>query len=100
MSLSTAKKCGIPVPESFIINTGRGKDPEILFATTRYDRVILGNKKINGLPRGERYSIDEIDEVCIRKAAIEAGIGESIAMKRYERIFKSGGIRNVQGGRL
>ena len=79
---------------------------------------------------GERYSIDEIDEDCIRKAAIEAGIGESIAMKRYERmcelfipaltesareltadgypkvkemaekIFKSGGIRNVQGGRL
>lgn len=41
LSILTAKELGIEVPESFIINTGNHTDSEILFATKRYDRVIL-----------------------------------------------------------
>ena len=40
LSMLTACKCGIDIPESFIINIGKGIDSEVLFATKRYDRVI------------------------------------------------------------
>nr|MBQ4457730.1 type II toxin-antitoxin system HipA family toxin [Clostridia bacterium] len=39
LSLMTAARCGLEVPDSFIINTGGGKEHEVLFATQRYDRV-------------------------------------------------------------
>ena len=39
ISQLTAKYLGIGTPESFIINTGSGSDPEILFATKRFDRT-------------------------------------------------------------
>ena len=38
LSLLTAAKCGIEIAGSFIINTGRGEDREVLFATERFDR--------------------------------------------------------------
>ena len=51
LSLLTAAKCGIEVARSFIINTGRGADREILLATERYDRCFApGGKQIDGLP--------------------------------------------------
>lgn len=39
LSLLTAKKLGIDVPGSFVINTGNNKDNEVLLATERYDRL-------------------------------------------------------------
>ncbi|MBQ8118525.1 MAG: HipA domain-containing protein [Lachnospiraceae bacterium] len=51
LSMQTAQRCGIDIPDSFIVNVGRGIDTEILFATKRYDRVIddisplIGNLK-------------------------------------------------------
>lgn len=51
LSMLTAQKCGIDIPESFIINVGKGIDTEVLFATKRYDRIIddtsplIGNLK-------------------------------------------------------
>lgn len=49
LCLLTAKKLGIDVPESFIINTGVADDEDVLFATQRYDRVFhKGNKCIGG----------------------------------------------------
>ena len=52
LCIYTAARCGITVPESFIINTGKGREQEILFATKRYDRI-FGNttEMINDLPR-------------------------------------------------
>ena len=50
LCMLTAKKLGIDVPYSFVINTGRGRDPEILSATRRYDRPFSGSRKIDGLP--------------------------------------------------
>lgn len=36
--MKVAKKLGIDIPETFIVNIGDGKDSEVLFATKRYDR--------------------------------------------------------------
>lgn len=52
LSLNTASRCGIAVPNSFIINTGKGEEQEILFATARFDRVFSSSPRIvSGLPR-------------------------------------------------
>ena len=40
LSMLAARKCGIDIPESFIVNAGKGIDSEVLFATKRYDRII------------------------------------------------------------
>lgn len=40
LALLTASRCGIEIPHSFIINTANKKDSEVLFATTRYDRMM------------------------------------------------------------
>ncbi len=39
LCLLTAKACGLPTPESFIINFGNAGDHDVLFATRRYDRA-------------------------------------------------------------
>lgn len=52
LSMLTAAKCGIDTAESFIVNTGKGNDSDVLFATKRYDRLINSNSKtLNGLER-------------------------------------------------
>ena len=48
LSMMAAHKCGINIPESFIINIGKGIDSEVLFATKRYDRVIDENSELIG----------------------------------------------------
>ncbi len=51
LCMQTALKLGITVPESFIINTGSGKDEDVLFATKRYDRKMTGvTHETDGLP--------------------------------------------------
>lgn len=42
LSMMTAAKCGIDVPESFIMDLGNGNDSEVLYATRRYDRTFEG----------------------------------------------------------
>ena len=42
LSLFTAEKLGIEVPDSFVINIAEGKDADVLFATRRYDRKTQG----------------------------------------------------------
>ena len=50
LSMMTAAKCGIEVPDSFIIDLGGGEDKEVLYATRRYDRTFEGAvDTINGL---------------------------------------------------
>lgn len=50
LCMLTAKKLGITVAESFIINTGKGEDQDILFATERFDRIFKdSNETISGL---------------------------------------------------
>ena len=49
LCILTARNCGLEVPDSFIINSGEGKDEDVLYATERYDRVIGAGKRIDGL---------------------------------------------------
>ena len=49
LCMLTAKLLGIDVPDSFIINLGKGKDEDVLFATQRYDRKLSDRKIIDGL---------------------------------------------------
>ncbi len=50
LTLMTASKLGIDVPESFIIDSGGGRDQDLLFATRRYDRDIMSGRLISGKP--------------------------------------------------
>ncbi|MBQ9180040.1 MAG: HipA domain-containing protein, partial [Firmicutes bacterium] len=55
LAMTTAKGLGIDVPTSFIINTGKGKDEDVLFATKRYDRIIPTQPSLtDGLPTPRR----------------------------------------------
>ncbi|MBQ9661727.1 MAG: type II toxin-antitoxin system HipA family toxin [Oscillospiraceae bacterium] len=55
LSLMTAARCGLDTPDSFIINTGKGKEHEVLFATQRYDRMFEpGGAVIDGMPKPYR----------------------------------------------
>lgn len=44
----TAKKLGLEVPESFIVNTSENSssDENLLFSTKRYDRIIKENCRV------------------------------------------------------
>jgi len=53
LCLLTAKKLGIDVPDSFVLQTEQNKteDADVLFATKRFDRYICSeSKNINNLP--------------------------------------------------
>ncbi|MBQ3967986.1 MAG: HipA domain-containing protein [Lachnospiraceae bacterium] len=49
LCMQTAKKLGIEVPESFVINLGHGMDSDVLFATKRFDRYMDSGVLIDGL---------------------------------------------------
>lgn len=51
LCMQTAFRLGIEVPESLIVNVGKGGDEDILFASQRYDRTLEGSKRmLNGMP--------------------------------------------------
>ena len=50
LCLLTARASGIDVVDSFIINTGDGKDSEILLALKRYDRKMSDDAYVDGHP--------------------------------------------------
>lgn len=63
LSMMTAAKCGIDVPESFIIDLGNGDDKEVLYATRRYDRIFDGAvDTIEGLPRPLRLHQEDFSQ--------------------------------------
>lgn len=84
LALSTAAKCGIDIPHSFIINTGTGEEHEVLFATERFDRVFSDQSQlINGLPRPLRLHQEDFAQAM--------GIPAS---QKYEKDF-SGHMRGM-----
>ncbi len=51
LCLLAARYLGIDVPESFVVDTGRARDGDVLFATRRYDRIFSENPgMLKGLP--------------------------------------------------
>ncbi|MCR5623958.1 MAG: HipA domain-containing protein [Lachnospiraceae bacterium] len=49
LCMMTARTCDIPVCDSFIINLGKGKDDEVLYATQRYDRLMGQGEMVDGM---------------------------------------------------
>ena len=81
----TAKRLGIDVPDSMVINTGSGRDEEVLFATGRYDRVIPdGAEMIGGLPRPLRLHQEDMAQAL--------GIPASA---KYERSQEQGYLKRL-----
>jgi serine/threonine-protein kinase HipA len=70
LSMLTAHKCGIDIPESFIINVGQGTDSQVLFATKRYDRIINEKSEIiSGLRRPFRLHQEDFAQALGISAA-------------------------------
>ncbi len=90
LSMLTARKCGIEVPESFIINVGKGVDSEVLFATKRYDRVIDETSKYIGkLKRPYRIHQEDFAQALgVASYAKYEGEGETYAGKMFEIVRK------------
>ena len=81
----TARRLGIDVPESMIINTGRGEDGEVLFAAKRYDRMIPDDAEmIGGLPRPLRLHQEDMAQAL--------GIP---ALAKYERLADQGYLQKI-----
>ena len=75
LSLKTAARCGLDTMDSFIIDTGKGGEHEVLFAAQRYDRLFeTGNPLIGKLPRPYRLHQEDFAQAM----GIPAG-------KKYER---------------
>ena len=64
LSQLTASNLGIEIPESTIINTGEGKDEDVLLATRRYDRIFDDDNEemINGLPKPYRLHQEDFSQ--------------------------------------
>jgi len=90
LSMLTARKCGIDIPESFIINAGSGIDSEVLFATKRYDRIIDETSPLIGkLKRPYRIHQEDFAQAMgIASSYKYEREGQSYAGKMFEIIRK------------
>lgn len=86
LSLLTAQKCGIEIPESFIINMGSGRDEDVLFATKRFDRTILDTtRRISGLPCPMRLHQEDFAQALgIPAAKKYEGPGDGYLRRMFE----------------
>ena len=65
LSLMTARRLGLEVPDSFIISEGGFTDDKVLLATERYDRIFPDGRRtrmISGLPRPVRMHQEDFGE--------------------------------------
>ena len=68
LCMLTAKQLGIEVPESFIINVGKGADSEILYATKRFDfirRILRRLSESHPVKNMKKRSVD-IYRKCLK----------------------------------
>lgn len=88
LSMMAARKCGIDIPESFIINIGKGNDSEVLFATKRYDRIIdKTSEKIGGLKRPFRIHQEDFAQAMgIASFEKYEKDGQNYAEKMFETV--------------
>lgn len=89
LSMLAARKCGISVPESFIINVGKGIDSEVLFATKRFDRVVDDTSDmIDGLRRPFRIHQEDFAQAMgIASFEKYEREGQNYAEKMFEMIL-------------
>lgn len=89
LALRTAELCGISVPESFIMNTGTGRDQDLLFATKRYDRIFSPKAQtINNLPRPYRLHQEDFAQAMGIYASQKYESGNAGYMKSMFEILR------------
>ncbi|MBO4457880.1 MAG: HipA domain-containing protein [Butyrivibrio sp.] len=69
LCILAAGNVGIQVPHSFIINLGKAKDDEVLYATRRYDRKLPGGTHIDGLVAPYRLHQEDFAQAMSISAA-------------------------------
>lgn len=90
LCLLTAKKMGIEVPESFIINRGMGRDEDLLFATKRYDREInVNNNSLHGMVRPYRLHQEDFAQALGISAYDKYEKNDDNYLKRVFEIIKN-----------
>lgn len=63
LCMLTASKLGLETPHSFIVNTNKAADEEVLFATERYDRFFDEDSRIvDGLPSPYRLHQEDFSQ--------------------------------------
>lgn len=67
--IRAAAKLGIEVPETFIVDLGKGNDDEVLFATKRYDRKLSDELGANNLPKAYRLHQEDFCQALSIAAA-------------------------------
>ena len=83
LSMLTAKKLGIEVPETFVINTGDYQDADILLASNRYDRTMAGSARaISGLTRPMRLHQEDFAQALGIPSADKYEPGDAQYMKK------------------
>ena len=97
LALLTAKNCALNVPDSFIVNTGTGKDEEILLATRRYDRVFtkVGNT-VDGLPVPLRLHQEDFAQALGISAASKYENPEEAYLPKMFRLLRRYSARPVE----
>ena len=81
LCLHTAKKCGIDVPDCFILDTGGVADENILFATARYDRIFAAATFQRFLEWFAARQADELQQLRKDFDAFQAGASNSREMR-------------------
>lgn len=63
LCLLTARKLGIEIPDSFIVNMGNSEEENVLFATKRYDRKMNANcRNLDGMPLPYRLHQEDFSQ--------------------------------------
>ena len=86
LCLMTAKRMGLDVPQSFIVNTGNHRDEDVLFATQRFDRKFQSRgRTVDQLPVPNRLHQEDFAQALGIPAAEKY---ENIKQGYLQRMFR------------
>ena len=87
LCMLTAKKIGIDVPKSFIIDLGQGEEDKVLYATKRYDRLSDAGKQIGELSCPYRLHQEDFAQALGIPASQKYEKTESSYLKRMFQVL-------------
>ena len=96
LCMLTAKKMGIDVPESFIVNLGEGKETEVLYATQRYDRVLQSGIYIGDLQCPYRLHQEDLSQALGIQASEKYEKVNSFYMKKMFQLLNNYSLNPVE----
>lgn len=96
LCMLTAKKMGIDVPESFIVNLGEGRETEVLYATQRYDRVLQSGIYIGDLQCPYRLHQEDLSQALGIPASEKYEKVNSFYMKKMFQLLNNYSLNPVE----